>query len=235
MKSINQVVAYDGYWRCQAKRCSRCGNTRPVGQFNRERRTSTGYSSACKSCYNAGYREALALSRGKMSVYKYRQKRSRNPELARRKALAGAARNRNRLKALHGDNWKHYLKQRAASLEQRRYGDLGKYKSLCRDKWGRALIFYRLLIKKFGRRIAGTPEIRAFMKKRKVYASLFDAWKDSGYAYKLAPCLYIDAACPKPSLSQAEFVTCGQVMRRTNYRGANGRAGLANTLLAHPS
>jgi hypothetical protein len=43
-------VFYDGYYRCDVKRCSKCGNNRPLDMYHRSSETKIGYRSSCKLC-----------------------------------------------------------------------------------------------------------------------------------------------------------------------------------------
>jgi hypothetical protein len=66
-----------------AKRCARCGETRPVSDFNRNRTTRDGLQASCQTCMRA-YQAAHYANHRERHIARVRQ------DNARRKAAAAA-------------------------------------------------------------------------------------------------------------------------------------------------
>jgi len=65
-----------------SKRCSKCGETKPLTEFSRERKKSSGYKSACKTCMAVAIADWRVRSKGHVATYD-RAWKARNPKLLR--------------------------------------------------------------------------------------------------------------------------------------------------------
>jgi uncharacterized protein YaeQ len=51
-KRAKHVIAYDSYWRCDCKPCTKCG-IRPLTDFNKHANQPSGYRKVCRRCEQA--------------------------------------------------------------------------------------------------------------------------------------------------------------------------------------
>lgn len=66
----------------ETKRCSKCGEEKPVDQFWKDRHTKDGLRSSCKKCLTNTHREWQRVNRERVNAYnlEWRRERRRRAE-----------------------------------------------------------------------------------------------------------------------------------------------------------
>ena len=82
------------------KRCTRCGEVKPLDEFGRDRHQADGHQSQCKPCATAKLREWRAANPDKAREIE-RRRRARHPEKTREAQRRWRAANPNRVRELN--------------------------------------------------------------------------------------------------------------------------------------
>jgi hypothetical protein len=85
----------------QEKRCGKCGRTKPISEFHRDRRNSTGFYTWCKECTKSKYAD------NRISIRKRVQGRRADPKFREREYAYN--------RTLYRDNFNNYRESRLRS------------------------------------------------------------------------------------------------------------------------
>lgn len=96
------------------KRCSKCGETKPVTEFTKDGRRKDGYQGKCRDCSRAYWDEWRSNNSGKNAAYTA-DWRARNPDLVKAKYAKYRAENRERCNAATR-KWRTENKDRMKTL-----------------------------------------------------------------------------------------------------------------------
>lgn len=212
-----QKIGYSAYWRCDAKLCSKCGNTFPLNYFYVHPKTKTGYRSNCKRC-----------DKIKMAVYHAKQKLIPR-KLKTKRPSENVEKRREYRKNYIGRITKEEYNYRDKLRRIKRELDKGFSRPFeeSRNKRLRFLIFNRTIRRDYG--IAVPVEtLRAKFLYGNDYKHYFNLWEAGGFLRRDAPSIFPkedrkgDLIIPK-TISDFRIVNSGYVRSYTWKRlWANG-------------